>query len=224
VNADRTRVLIADDHTLLLDALSELLSMEADIEIVGKAGDADAVVTVAAQVQPDVVLLDVEMPGNPAAETMRRIGSVSPRTKTIVLSMYDDAPLVRELLAAGARGYLHKGVSRQDLVAAIRGVRRDPHRLIVSVSQNGFTTSSAPEGGPLSDRELQVLTLAARAMSNRQIAGQLAITEGTVKRHLRNIFRKLSAVSRIDAVNKAIAAALIDDPTERRRAGRKGTA
>lgn len=222
MTVDRMRVLIADDHTLLLEALGDLLGMEPDIEIVGKAGDSGTAAEMAVRLRPDVVLLDVEMPGPSTVEVMRRIRDGTPGTRVVVLSMYDDAPLVRELLGAGARGYLHKSVSRQDLLGAVRGVCRDPHRVVVSVSQNGFTTAAHPGGGPLSERELQVLSLAARAMSNRQIAGQLSITEGTVKRHLRNIFRKLGAVSRIDAANKAIAAALIEDPTERRVA--RGTA
>lgn len=224
MNSDRIRILIVDDHTLLLDALCDLLGMEADIEIAGKARDGVAAVAMAGQVQPDLVLLDVEMPGSPPTVTIRRLLETSPEAKIVVLSMYDNPELVQEVLDAGASGYLHKSVGRQELVAAIRGVRSDPRRVVVSISRNSFATTARPGSGPLSDRELQVLSLVARAMSNRQIAAQLAITEGTVKRHLRNIFRKLDAVSRIDAVNKAIAASLIDDPTERKGARRKGTA
>ncbi|MET7396630.1 response regulator transcription factor [Dactylosporangium sp. NPDC005572] len=202
------RVLLVDDHTLLLEAVSELLRMEDDIEIVGTAGDGGSAVAMAACVLPDIVLLDIEMPGETPQETLARIKEVSPASSVIALSMHDGAGLVREMLSAGARGYLHKSVSRQDLVAAIRSVHRDRSRMVVSVSSNGFhAPDPADTTGPgaLSAREHEVLALAAQALSNRQIAKQMSITEGTVKRHLRNIFAKLGAVSRIDAVNKAMA-------------------
>jgi two-component system, NarL family, nitrate/nitrite response regulator NarL len=128
VNSDRIRILIVDDHTLLLDALCDLLGMEADIEIAGKARDGAAAVAMAGQVQPDLVLLDVEMPGSPPTVTIRRLLETSPEAKIVVLSMYDNPELVQEVLDAGASGYLHKSVGRQELVAAIRGVRSDPRR------------------------------------------------------------------------------------------------
>jgi DNA-binding NarL/FixJ family response regulator len=213
---DRVRILIADDHTLLREALCDVLRAEPDFQIVAEAGDGESAVTMAASSRPDVALLDIEMPGNRPVETVRRLHDASPDTHVIILSMYADSALIQELLGQGIRGYLHKSVSRQDLASAIRAVCRDADRVVISVSREGAKRVNAPASGPLSAREQEVLTLVADAMSNRQIAGQLSITEGTVKRHLRNIFGKLGAVSRIDAVNKAVAASLIPAAAERR--------
>jgi two-component system, NarL family, nitrate/nitrite response regulator NarL len=118
----------------------------------------------------------------------------------IVLTMHDDPLLVQQMLTAGARGFLHKGISRQDLTTAIRSVHRSSHRVIVAPRPSNGHGSQRPM---LTDREEEVISLVAMALSNRQIAVRLSITEGTVKRHLRNIFGKLGAVSRLDAVNRA---------------------
>jgi two-component system nitrate/nitrite response regulator NarL len=206
---DQTRILLVDDHTLLRQALHDLLLTEDEFQVVGEAGNGDAAVALAAQTQPDVVLLDIEMPASEPLRTVRRLLHASPQSKVIILSMYDDLQLVRDMLAAGVSGYLHKSVSCPELVKAIRAAHGDDRRITISVSQEP-AARVVPPAGPLSAREREVLTLVAKAMSNRQIAGELSITEGTVKRHLRSIFGKLGAVSRIDAVNKATAAALID--------------
>ena len=198
---DRVRIVIVDDHTLLREALGDVLRVEPDIEVVGQAGDAGEAVAVVRRTQPDIVLLDMEIPGGQPPEVTRRLAEASPHSRMIVLSMHDSPALVREMLDLGVHGYLHKSVSRQDLAAAIRGVHQG-ERVVLSVSP---AEHEAPDGEPgvLSTREREVITLVAEALSNRQIAARLHITEGTVKRHLRNIFDKLGAVSRIDAVNKA---------------------
>jgi two-component system, NarL family, nitrate/nitrite response regulator NarL len=201
-SVERVRILLADDHTLLREALRDLLTAEPDFHVVAEAGDGDSALSLAAQTRPDVVLLDVEMPGHRPVQTVRQLAALNPPPKVIILSMYDDPGLVRELLQIGVYGYLHKGVSRQDLVLAIRGVSRNRQRLTISVPWESATDDRP---GALSSREQEVLSLVASALSNRQIAGRLAISEGTVKRHMRNIFAKLGAVSRLDAVNKAAA-------------------
>jgi two-component system, NarL family, nitrate/nitrite response regulator NarL len=202
------RVIIVDDHRLLREMLAHVLGAEQDIVVPGVASSADAAVALAGRLQPDIVLLDVEMPGNQPALTVRRLAAAAPRARVIILSVYDDPRLIRDLLDTGSRGYLHKGVSRAELLTAIRTLcGDDDRRVMVSAPRSALTAAHAPSA--LSGREKEVLALVAKAMSNRQIAGTLAITEGTVKRHLRNIFRKLDAVSRIDAVNKANSAALI---------------
>ncbi|MER6513616.1 response regulator transcription factor [Nonomuraea sp. NPDC001636] len=202
-------VLIADDHTILRETLKQTLELEPDLRVVATAGDARAAVKSAEALRPDVVVLDVEMPGDGVVRTTTHIHRVSPRSRVIVLSMYDDPVLVQELIAHGVRGYLLKSVGREELVQAIRGVCADAERVVLSVSRESLMMSGRPRSGKLSERELSVLSLAAQGLSNAQIATRLMIAEGTVKRHLRNIFTKLDATSRLDAVNKAMAASLL---------------
>jgi two-component system, NarL family, nitrate/nitrite response regulator NarL len=197
-NPDRIRIVIVDDHTLLREALGDVLRVEPDIAVVGQAGDAGEAVAVVRRTQPDIVLLDMEIPGGQPAEVTRRLAEASPHSRMIVLTMYDSPALVRDMLDLGVHGYLHKSVSRLDLAEAIRGVHHG-ERIVLSVSPE----VKDADPGVLSTREREVIALVAEALSNRQIAARLHITEGTVKRHLRNIFDKLGAVSRIDAVNKA---------------------
>jgi DNA-binding NarL/FixJ family response regulator len=177
--------------------------------VVGEAGNSQQAVSGCAEKQPDVVLLDVEIPGEDVTSTVGRIRELSPRTQVIILSMYDGPQVVRSLLAAGIRGYLLKSVHRRELMSAIRSAREEDGRIVLAVSRESLAQIQQPQAGALSDREREVLVLAAQALSNFQIATRLGLTEATVKRHLRNVFVKLGAVSRIDAVNKAIAASLI---------------
>src|SRR5690606_38956020 len=137
-------------------------------------------------------------------ETVARIRELSPETRIIILSMYDGPQLLSRLLGAGIRGYLLKSVHRQELIAAVRSVYEDPARIVLAVSRNSVAQVEAASAPTLSDKELEVLQLAALALSNNQIARRLGLAEATVKRHMRNIFVKLNAVSRIDAVNKAL--------------------
>ncbi|WP_328322434.1 response regulator transcription factor [Streptomyces sp. NBC_00388] len=210
---EKIRILVADDHTLLRQALCEMLEIEPDFEVVAQVGDAQEAIGQAAQLRPDVALLDVQMPHNedPVA-TVRRLLQRQPGLRIIIVSMDDHPVLVRQLLALGVRGYLHKSTSCQTLAAAIRE-RADTGRRVVTVSMppGGLHPVHPGPGGPqrLSEREIEVLALVAVALSNRQIGARLGITEGTVKRHLRKIFDKLDAVSRLDAVNKGIALSLI---------------
>jgi two-component system nitrate/nitrite response regulator NarL len=217
-NRDPVRILVADDHTLLREAVCDLLRLEPDFRVVGEAADGADAVALASRLRPDVVLLDVDMPGGHPKATVRRFQQVSPGTHIIMLSAYAEPELVADLLAMGIHGYLHKSVTSKALATTIRGVRR-ADRQIVSISWTGPRPGGAAPADPLSEREREVLLLVAGAMSNRQIATRLEISEGTVKRHLRNVFDKLGAVSRIDAVNKAVQAALIPpsrDGTHRR--------
>ncbi|MDH6125250.1 response regulator transcription factor [Kitasatospora sp. GP82] len=208
------RILAADDHTLLRTALCQLLDAEEDMQVVAQTGSGVALPELVAAYRPNVVLLDVEMPGSHPQTMARTLLSRFPGLRLIILSMYDGQPLVQELLALGVRGYLHKSVSRESLVSTIRTAAADEHQVTVSVSRTSFSPAAEPTPpvARLSSRELGVLEHVAAALSNRQIAVLLGITEGTVKRHLRNIFEKLGAVSRIDAVNKAVAAELIKSP------------
>ncbi|MFG1944103.1 response regulator [Nonomuraea sp. NPDC048826] len=210
---DRTTVLIVDDHALFREGLKELLESDGDVVVVGEAGDSESAVELAAEHRPHVVLLDVEIPGDEATTTVSRIQAASPGSEVIILSIYDGPFLVQSLLAQNIRGYLLKTVRRMELLAAVHAARTDHDRVMLVISRESLVQVRPSSGNPLSARELQVLELVAEALSNGQIANRMNLTESTVKRHLRNIFLKLGAVSRVDAVNKAVAASLIKPPS-----------
>jgi DNA-binding NarL/FixJ family response regulator len=143
--------------------------------------------------------------------TIRGIRRASPETRILILTMHDDPGLLQQVLAAGAHGVLVKTATREELVGAVRAVGYQG-KTVLSVSRRSGAALAVPASNPLSPRELEVLELAGQALSNAQIATHLFISEGTVKRHLTNIYNKLGAVSRLDAVNKAVAARLIQSP------------
>jgi DNA-binding NarL/FixJ family response regulator len=212
--SNEIRILIAGSQTLFRQALRNLLQAEGGFWVVGEAYDGDSAVALASRIRPDIALLDIEMPEDPMITTVRQLQSASPRSRVVVLSVHDAPELISSMLRTGVHGYLHKGIGKEDLFEAIRNVWADDQRVTVSVSRDSMMRAGSSDR-TLSDRERQVLSFVAQAMSNRQIARRLAITEGTVKRHLSNIFDKLDAVSRIDAVNKAAEIALIPGPADR---------
>ncbi|MGW1484131.1 response regulator [Micromonospora parva] len=213
--AGATTILIVDDHALVREGLRWVLEVHADLDVVDEAGDSATAVAKAASERPDVVLLDVEIPGDDPVVTVRRIREVSPDSAVVILSMYDSPDLLRRLIAAGVRAYLLKSVGREELVAAIHKARDGSGSVLLSVSGQSLVQVQSAESAMLSAVELEILQLAAEAMTNAQIARRLDLTEATVKSHLRRIFAKLGAVSRIDAVNKAVGAALVTLPHDR---------
>ncbi|MFY1633000.1 response regulator [Solwaraspora sp. WMMB335] len=207
------RVCLADDHTLMRDGIREMLSTDSGFTVAGEASTGPEAVAVCVRLRPDVLLLDVEMPGPGAAAVIRQVARAAPQTRVVVLTMHDDPDIVSELLEAGAVAYLLKTILRDELVAAVRSVVRRPvQNILLAVSRatvQRLDRQRPRAAAPLTERELEVLRLTADAMSNAQIASRLFITEATVKRHLTNIYAKLHAVSRVDAVRKATAARLI---------------
>lgn len=210
VSTREISVILVDDHTLFREGLAELLVSDTAFHVVAQGSDGTDALTLVDQHRPDVVLIDVEMPGPGARETVSRLRQEHPDTRVIVLTMHDKPELVCELLERGAAAYLVKTIARQELIAAVRSVVTSPGNVLLSVSRSTINElEKQPPSMVLSGRELQVLHLTAQALSNAQIGKQLGITEGTVKRHLTNIYAKLGAVSRVDAIRKATVARLI---------------
>jgi DNA-binding NarL/FixJ family response regulator len=195
-------LVLVDGNSLFREGLRRILEAHPQFRVVGEASDSERAVKLVAATAPDTVLLDVRVCGDDAARTVNQIRKLAPACSVIVLTAEERVDLLGSLLEAGIRGYLLKSVSRQELVTAINSVTCDPNRVVLSVSLASLA-SGGPNGVGLSGRQLEVLKLVATAMSNGQIATRLSLTQPTVKRHLSNIFARLDAVSRIDAVNKA---------------------
>jgi DNA-binding NarL/FixJ family response regulator len=210
---DEIRILIADDHTLLGNALAELLGGEEGFDVVAVAGSAAETVRLAAEYRPHAVLLDIEMPGNEHPPiTVRQLQQVVPGVRILILTMHDDAVLAQSMLPLGICAFLHKTVTHQALSVAVRSACSPGSLVTVSLSTSTLLPRDAVESGPLSPREEEVIALAAQGLSNCQIARRLNIVEGTVKRHMRSIFDKLEACSRVGAANKAVELGLIPPP------------
>ena len=202
------KVLLADDHALFREGIAEIFAAEDDILVIGEAENGSEAIALAEGEKPDVVLLDVEMPVMGAERAIGGILRVSPSSKVLVLTMHDEPRLVRKVLAKGARGYIVKNATREELLTSVRTLARVNDRVVLSVSRSTAERLDGSEKNLLSSRELEVLLLMARAMSNRQIASHLHVSEGTVKRHLTNIYAKLGVSSRAGATKKALMSGL----------------
>jgi DNA-binding NarL/FixJ family response regulator len=205
----RIRVLLADDHTMFRQGLKEMLATGGDIEVVGEASNGREALALAEKTRPDVVILDVEMPVMGAAEVMDRLLEVSPTPRVVILTMHDNPHLVREFLGRGAGGYLSKSASIEGLLTAVRTAAESPlgprqENVVLAVPREVLErVENEAEGSP-SAREIEILLLAARGLSNRQIATTLTISEATVKRHLANLYAKMGVGSRSEATSKAL--------------------
>lgn len=197
-------VLLADDHTLIREAISEMLEANGDIEVVGQAGNGTEAIALAKETKPDVVLLDVEMPVMDGEEAISRVAEVSPASRVVVLTMYNDTRLVRKFLALGASAYLVKTTPSTELISTVKSMVGGEERVILSLSREALEKSGERDRVGLSERELEILLFVARGMSNARIACFLYLTEGTVKRHLHNIYTKLGVASRGEATRKAL--------------------
>jgi DNA-binding NarL/FixJ family response regulator len=207
--SDKISIVVVDDHTLFREGLREILTLESDFEVVGQAGDGEEGLRVVARWRPDVLLLDVEMPCHQVRPTLPQFLRASPRTRIVVLTMYDDPRLAHQLIDLGATACLVKSATRADLVAVIRDVCADERHVVGSIPRRGFRPAGDDQAPSLTRRQTEILRLAAQGLSNTQIASRLYISDSTVKRHLTKIYAQLGAVSRVDAINKARAAALI---------------
>jgi DNA-binding NarL/FixJ family response regulator len=212
------RVCLVDDQTLVRQGIRSLLELADDIEVVAEARDGREAVDVIHAARPDVVLLDVRMPVMSGCEVMRRLSATGYLPPTLILTTFDDDAVVFEGLREGAKGYLLKDVSLEQLVTAIRTVAEGRTMFQPAVTERVAralerSTAGGRPGGPLLDplteREVEILRLLAGGYSNREIADALRIAEGTVKNHVSNILSKLDTRDRTRAVLKAIEHGLI---------------
>ena len=203
-------MLLADDHTMFRQGLKEMLSTDESIEVVGEAENGEEAVALARELKPDVAILDIEMPVMGAREAMDLLLQISPASRVVVVTMHDDPRLVREFLGHGASGYLVKSASLQELLTAVHTAVESPvgpqeENVVMVVPREAFERAErATEEGGLSARELEILLLVARGLSNRQISRTLNVAEATVKRHLANLYPKMGVGSRGEATRKAL--------------------
>ena len=207
----RVRVLIADDHPVVRQGLRGMLAGEADIEVAGEAADGAEAVALAAELQPDVVLMDLRMPGTDGVEATRAINAAG-CPAVLVLTTYDTDSDILRAVEAGARGYLLKDTPRAELVRALRSAAGGATVLAPSVAAKLLGRSRAPAGAELTSRELEVLSLVAKGRTNSEIGQALYIGEATVKSHLLHAFAKLGVDDRTAAVTTAIARGLLPAP------------
>ena len=219
--ADRVRIVIADDHPIFRDGLRKLLEEEPGLEVVGEAADGGQAVELARERKPDVLLLDLAMPGHPGFEALRALSDEPGGPRTIVLTASIERRQIVEALQLGARGVVLKEAATQLLLKSIRAVmagemwvgRDSVHDLVQYLRSGGGGAplpAAAPKGFGLTPREMEIVTTIVAGYSNREIAKQLSISEDTVKNHLTNVFDKVGVSSRLELALFAVNNRLID--------------
>ena len=210
---DKIRVLLVDDQRLMREGLRTLLELEPDLQVAGEAGDGQAALDAYAALAPDVVLMDIRMPGMDGVEATRRLRERWPQARVIILTTFDDDASLFEGLRAGALGYLLKDVSGHDLAQAVRTVAGGGALIEPSVAGRvlaefaRLAPPARPPGAglpePFSEREREIVRLLAAGLSNREIGDRLCLAEGTVKNHVTSILGKLGARDRTQAALRA---------------------
>lgn len=213
---EQIRVLIADDHPLFRDGLRTLLQSGTDTDVVGEAATGEETIAKAAALQPDVILMDLNMPGINGIEATRRILHSSPHISILVVTMYEDDDSVFAAMRAGARGYLLKGADQDEMLCAIKAVSRGEAIFSPSIAKRlirYFTptrvAATPPQAFPeLTEREREILTLLAQGRNTAEIAQLLVLSPKTVRNHLSNVFSKLQVADRAQAIIRAREAGL----------------
>ncbi len=207
------RILLADDHGLVRQGFSMILGAEADMEVVGQAGNGREAVEMAEKLQPDLVIMDVTMPELNGIEATRRLSSSLPRTRVLALSMHKDSAYVREILRAGARGYLLKDSGDADLLKAVRSVAKGEGYISPAVSEAVLSDYRRHVTNPLdllTSREREVLQMIAEGKTNKEIATVLNLSVYTVEAHRGRVMEKLNLHSAGELVRFALRSGLID--------------
>ncbi len=204
--ADPIKVLLADDHTLFRNGLAGLLASYGGMEVVGSTPNGEEAVALVERTRPDVVLMQVQVPFERAKYILARMRAVLPPPKVVIVTMFESPRYLRELMGLGASAYLIKSASTQHLIGAIRAAVFDPQgeNVVVGMPREMLEEARKGSGGVLSARELEILLLAARGLSNREIAQALHLAEATVRRHLANTYSKMEVSSRGEATRKAL--------------------
>jgi DNA-binding NarL/FixJ family response regulator len=212
----KIRILIVDDHIVVRDGLTAMLGREPDLEVVGEAAEGEEAVRLAANLSPDVILMDLRMPGMDGVTAMQHIRETGTNTRFLVLTTFDTDDYIFQAIEAGARGYLLKDSSREDLFRAVRAVHAGESLIQPAVAARVLDrfaqmsrSSRANDAEALSSRELDVLARLGKGLANKQIAAQLSVSENTVKTHLASIFQKLGVNDRTGAVTAALQRGLI---------------
>ena len=200
------RVLLADDHTLFRDGLAGLLASYGGMEVVGSTPNGEQALALAQSTSPDVVIMQVQMPFEKAKAILTRMRALSAQPKVVIVTMFEDPRYLRELMGLGASAYLIKSASTRHLIGAIRAAVFDPtgENVVVGMPRGMLEEAEKGSGGVLSSRELEILLLAARGLTNREIGHTLHIAEATVRRHLANTYSKMEVGSRAEATRKAL--------------------
>jgi len=204
---EKIRVLIADDHAVLRAGLGMLINATQDITVVGEAADGEEAVKQTKALRPNIVLLDITMPGNKGMKTLSAILETSPQTKVLILTMHEDPAYVRSALASGASGYLVKKVADAELISAIRAVHRG--RIFVDSSQTSESIFTSKARGLLSEREMQVLQFLAQGFTHQQIARRIFVSVKTVETYRSRLAKKLELHTRADIVRYALEVGLL---------------
>ncbi len=211
------RIMIVDDHTVVRDGLSAMLGRQEDFTVVGEAENGLEAIEKTKDLNPDVILMDLRMPELTGVEAMRRIREDDPDAKFIVLTTFDSDEYIFDAIEAGAKGYLLKDASRDDLFKAVRAVHRGESliepgvaaKILDRLAQLSRRSAEPASVDVLSERELEVLQLMAKGSANKEIAASLSISESTVKTHVANIFQKLEVNHRTEAVTQALQKGII---------------
>lgn len=213
----KIRILIVDDHIIFRTGLSSLIGREPEMEVVGEASDGLAAVGVAAELAPDIVLMDVSLPGLGGVDATRRIKEIRPETKVLILTVHEDEGLLLEAIRAGASGYVVKNAAESDLHNAIRTVCQGDmyiHATMTPALVKNLSPKPVPQRRSLdllTPREVDVLRLLVRGNTNRQIAGKLSLSQRTVEGYRATLISKLNLKSRVDLINFAEEHGLLDN-------------
>lgn len=202
----RIRVLVVDDHAVVRDGIAAIVAGDADISIAGMSENGEVAITAFAELKPDIVLMDLQMPVMDGIEAITRIRESTPNARIIVLTTYEGDVQAVRALKAGAAGYLLKSSLRKEMIDAIRAVHEGRRYVLAEVAQE-IAVHAADE--PLTEREITVLSMVAGGKANKVIARELSLSEDTIKAHLRSIFSKLDVNDRTQAVTVALRRGII---------------